>query len=267
VQRFTLTFSSLSLWLASAACIPVAHGTPARGNHTVLLELFTSQGCSSCPTADALVRELPRLGFDRRKVVPLVFHVDYWNDLGWTDPFSTAAFTARQRHYADARGLRSPDGEDGIHGLYTPQMILDGTIHFSGARRQVALVEIERARAQPAVIDLEAEVVLEADRARVKARVAVRQSSATGERWQVVVAVAEKTTSTRVTRGENSGETLAEAAVVRALSVPVRVALPQAQPVEIVVPRPKNTPWSALELSAFVQSETTLHVAAARMLE
>ena len=244
MQRLTLAFSSLSLWLAGVACVPVAHGTPAPESRAVLLELFTSQGCSSCPTADAFVRELPRLGFDRSKVVPLVFHVDYWNDLGWTDP-----------------------GEDGIHGLYTPQMILDGAVHFSGARRQVALAEIERARARPAVLDLEAEVVLEADRARVKARVAARQPSASKESWQIVVAVAAKATSTRVTRGENTGETLAEAAVVRALSAPVSVTLPQVQPVEIVIPRPADAPWSALEVSAFVQSGTTLHVAAARILE
>ena len=89
MQRFNLTLSFFSLWLAGGACVPAAHGTPAPANHAILLELFTSQGCSSCPTADAFVRELPRLGFDRSKVVPLVFHVDYWNDLGWTDPFST----------------------------------------------------------------------------------------------------------------------------------------------------------------------------------
>jgi hypothetical protein len=267
MQRFILTSSFLSLWLAGAACVPAAHGTPAPGNRAILLELFTSQGCSSCPPADAFVRELPRLGFDRSKVVPLVFHVDYWNDLGWTDPFSTAGFTARQRRYADAGRLRARDGEDGIHGLYTPQMILDGAVHFSGARRQIALAEIEKARAQPAVVDLEAEVVLEAERARVKVRVAPRQASATKESWQVLVAVAARATSTRVTRGENRGETLAGAAVVRALSSPVRLTLPQAQPIEIVVPRPSDTPWSALELSALVQSEKTLHVAAARALE
>ena len=266
MPRFILTFTSLSLWLAGAACVPAAHGTPAVGNRTVLLELFTSQGCSSCPTADAFVRELPRLGFDRGKVVPLVFHVDYWNDLGWTDPFSAAGFTARQRRYADARGLREPAGEDGIRGLYTPQMILDGAVHFTGARRQVALAEIERARAQPAALDLEAEVVLEPDRARVKARVTARLPSASREPWRLIVAVAAKTTRTQVTRGENSGETLDESAVVRALSAPVRVTLPQVAPVELIIPRPADTPWSSLELSAFVQSETTLHIAAARML-
>jgi hypothetical protein len=259
--------SFLFLWLAGAASVPVAHGTPAVATRTVLLELFTSQGCSSCPTADAFVRELPRLGFDRGKVIPLVFHVDYWNHLGWTDPFSAAGYTARQRRYTDSGGLRAPDGEDGIRGLYTPQMILDGAVHFSGARRQIALAEIEKARARPIVLDLEAQVVLEADRARVKARVVGRQPSAAKDSWQVVVAVAAKATSTRVTRGENSGETLAEAAVVRALSAPVHVTLPQVEPVEILIPRPPDTPWSALELSAFVQSETTLHVAAARMLE
>src|SRR6516225_2244237 len=89
-----------------------AHGASTPWRKVVLVELFTSQGCSSCPAADAFVRELPALGLGRDRVVPLTFHVDYWNSLGWPDPFSSSAFTARQQGYADAGHLRAPGGEE-----------------------------------------------------------------------------------------------------------------------------------------------------------
>jgi hypothetical protein len=267
VKNLVFEFSVFSTCLVGIACVPAARGMPATGGRVVLVELFTSQGCSSCPAADAFVRELPRLGFDHGKVVTLTYHVDYWNGLGWPDPFSVPAFTARQQRYADTGGLRAPGAEQGIRGPYTPQMIVDGAIHFSGGRRQVALAEIERARTQPIAIDLATRLVLEPDRARVTANVTARQAWVSGQPWRLVVAIAAKSARTRITRGENSGETLEEVDIVRVLSDPARVTFPQARPIEITVARPPDLPWSALELVAFVQSETTLHVAAARMLE
>jgi hypothetical protein len=268
MERKTLFLAAATLLTAAAGCVPLARGAaPATGGgHAVLVELFTSQGCSSCPPAEAFLRELPRLGLDRSKVVPLAFHVDYWDGLGWPDPFAAPAFTARQRRYADLGGLRAPTGEDGITGLYTPQMIVDGAVHFSGRLRRVALAEIERARAQPAPLDLAADLTLDADRARVKARLAALQPAAAGQRWVVLVAVAAKEARTRVPRGENAGETLEEAAIVRALSEPVTIALPQARPVEISVARPAGLAWPAAEVVVFAQSASTLHVGAARVL-
>ena len=122
-----------------------AVAAPAAWQRVVLVELFTSQGCSSCPPADAFVLELPALGFGRDKVVPLTFHVDYWDGLGWKDPFATPVFTERQRWYARSKKVHAPDGQVGIDGIYTPQMIVDGLVHFSGQRRQDAIREMERA--------------------------------------------------------------------------------------------------------------------------
>src|SRR5256885_1258006 len=84
-----------------------------------VVELFTSQGCSSCPPADAVLTELAK----RRDVVALSFHVDYWDNLGWKDPLASAAFTSRQRGYRAALGLCQ---------IYTPQMVIGGTAEMPG---------------------------------------------------------------------------------------------------------------------------------------
>lgn len=102
----------------------------------VVVELFTSQGCSSCPPADAYLGELAK----RREVVALSLHVDYWDYIGWRDPFASAAATQRQRAYAHAMGQ---------HMVYTPQMVIDGRAEAIGS--QTAEVErlIEEAAARP----------------------------------------------------------------------------------------------------------------------
>jgi hypothetical protein len=254
---------------APACAAPAA--AAAAAPRVVLVELFTSQGCSSCPAADAFLRDLPGLGLPRTRVVPLAFHVDYWNGLGWPDRFSSAAFTARQQRYADAGFLRGPEGRDGLTGLYTPQMIVDGAVHFSGRRRDLALAEIRRAGAAPSALDLAATATLVGDRAEVTARVTPRAPLAEADRraadWKIFVAVTERAARTIVARGENGGETLEEAAIVRALSAPVAVPLaPDAAPPRVTVARPPELPWSALELAVVVQSARTLHVAAAQSI-
>jgi hypothetical protein len=250
--------------LAAAGCVPPAAATSA-APRTVLVELFTSQGCSSCPAADAFVRELPSLGLPRTRVVPLAFHVDYWNDLGWRDPFSSPAFTERQRRYVEAGLLRGPGGGAALSGLYTPQMIVDGAVHFSGRLRDVALAEIRRAALGEPALDLQASGTVAGDRAVVTARLAPRATAAREGDFRLLVAVAARSARTKVTRGENGGETLDEAAVVRSLSAPLPVSLsPGSPPLRVTVSRPPDLPWSALELAVVVQSAKTLHVAAAQ---
>src|SRR2546426_9999954 len=107
----------------------------------VLVELFTSEGCSSCPPADLLLGRLqqsqPVAGVE---VISLSEHVDYWNQLGWKDPFSSAGFSERQRQYAAV--LRGD-------GVYTPQMVVDGRAGFVGSETQTALRTIAEAAKKP----------------------------------------------------------------------------------------------------------------------
>ena len=107
----------------------------------VVVELFTSEGCSSCPPADELLQRLaatqPVAGAE---VIALEQHVDYWNRLGWTDPFSAAQFSARQGEYADYFNSS---------GVYTPQMIVDGQTEFPGSNQTKARAAISTAAQQP----------------------------------------------------------------------------------------------------------------------
>ncbi|WP_417247730.1 DUF1223 domain-containing protein [Celeribacter sp.] len=120
--------------LAAAALLSLAVSSPARADdRLVVVELFTSQGCSSCPPADALMSELATV----EGVLPLSLHVDYWDYIGWKDNFAQPAFTDRQRAYARAAGKRT---------IYTPQMIVQGRDHVVGFKPMLLADAIERRR-------------------------------------------------------------------------------------------------------------------------
>jgi hypothetical protein len=158
----------------------------------VLVELFTSEGCSSCPRADealdALAGEQPVPGV---RVVPLAMHVTYWNDLGWADPFSDESFSTRQRGYGEA---------------YTPQMVVGGSHAFPGSRRD-ALAALREVKPPPQALTLRTSV--ERDALHV-----TLQGAHGGE---VFVALTEAGLSSHVTAGENAGRTLKLAPLARRL--------------------------------------------------
>src|SRR5690242_20522355 len=115
-----------------------ASGEPRADEAPLVIELFTSQGCSSCPPAEALLNKLAKDGaVGKRPLAPLAFHVDYWDDLGWPDPYASKAWTDRQRAYADAHDDR----------IYTPQMIVAGRSGFVGSqstRAAKAIADVPR---------------------------------------------------------------------------------------------------------------------------
>jgi hypothetical protein len=260
-------FLALPLLLGGAACSSAAEGAPEPWKRVVLVELFTSQGCSSCPAADDLVRGLPQLGFTRDKVVPLAYHVDYWDGLGWKDPFASAAFTKRQEWYVRAGRLRSPEGESGLSGPYTPQMIVAGAVHFSGQRRSLALSEIRRAASHPALFNLGATAAIKGQEIVVAVRAAPKDSQNPAADWRLVVALTQKVARTQVLRGENGGEALQEAAIVRAMSDRLPLSAAPGDPLRITLVKPADLRWADAELAAFVQSDMTGEVAAALAID
>ena len=171
-----------------------AEGSSASANPQVVVELFSSEGCSSCPPADEVLRDLAR----EPGVLALEMHVDYWNDLGWADPFSSRAFTDRQRAYA-SHLARS--------GVYTPQAVVDGQDELVGsdARKLRALVAEARKKPHP-------EVRLLREGETLTFETASRKDGA-----RVVLVTRESGLATRVPRGENAGKTLVHAPIARSL--------------------------------------------------
>lgn len=119
---------------ALATCL--AFGTPAVADGPVIVELYTSQGCSSCPPADEMLTELAQ----RSDVIALALHVDYWDYIGWTDSFADAAYTRRQQNYARVAGASS---------IYTPQMIIGGADHVIGTKPMDVATLIQTHSARP----------------------------------------------------------------------------------------------------------------------
>lgn len=185
---------------------PVTAGTVI----PVLVELFTSEGCSSCPPADELLAKLeqtqPVAGAE---IIALSEHVDYWNRLGWADPYSSAEFSDRQNSYA-----RAFDTDD----IYTPQMIVDGRVQFVGSNRDRASQAIaDAARAAKARIDISLRNAT-VDTANLAISISDLQSAWTGDSAEVLLAITESGLRSSVSRGENAGRSLNHTAVVRALS-------------------------------------------------
>ena len=197
--------------LLIVVCLSMANGTAAAPEAAVpvLVELFTAEGCSSCPPADTLLEKMiesqPAGGAE---IVGLGEHVDYWDRLGWKDRFSSAALTSRQQKYAD----RSKSAE-----IYTPQMVVDGQDAFVGTDLNAARRAIERAIAAPHGVVRLALDLSDANVARVTATVSGLPPSSPGDRADLLVAVTEDRLRTDVKRGENQGRTLTHAAVVRDL--------------------------------------------------
>jgi len=233
--------AATSLW-ASRASSPISASQP------VVIELFTSEGCSSCPPADRVLAQLAESGLDGIPIIALSEHVDYWNRLGWKDPFSAARFTDRQQQYADV--LRSD--------VYTPQMVVDGRRQLVGSDRASAVDEIRKAAAAQKL-----EVKAAATRQGAELVVTAIVHAAAGGRApkaDVVVAVTEDGLESNILRGENRGLRLAHAAVTRYLSPAARL---DARATDGVTVRVKIDPAWRLERSkaiVIVQSPIDLSV-------
>jgi hypothetical protein len=211
----------------------------------VLIELFTSEGCSSCPPADAVLARLHRdQPVPGVQLVVLSEHVDYWNNLGWKDPYSDARFSDRQSRYGDR--------------IYTPQVVVDGRIDVLGSDE----ARIVRA-AKGAALEPHGTVRLTSSATGVQLSVSDLYGHADA---RVLLAVVEDGLISRVERGENAGRTLAHTAVVRSLlevgKVPAGASDWSAE-----VPVSLDLSWKRPRVIAFVQDRASRRVLASGALQ
>jgi hypothetical protein len=192
---------SLLAFLVAVALTAGTATTPA----PIVVELFTSEGCSDCPAADAFLRMLdstqPVAG---AQLIVLEEHVDYWDDLGWKDPFSSHSFTVRQEEYVGRMRLAS---------AYTPQMVVDGTYQFVGSDRRSAIKAFESDRS-----NVKVGVRVTSKRAENDQVLLHLETDAAPARADVVMAIAAERAETHVQRGENGGRNLEHVAILRNLT-------------------------------------------------
>jgi len=185
-----------------------------RGEPVAVVELFTSEGCSSCPPADMNLQRLAKLGMTtHRNLIPLSFHVDYWNDLGWTDPLSQAAFSERQREYATAMQKRN---------VYTPQMIVNGQVEFVGSDQKVTDKAIALALKTPVkhLVDLSIPAAEAGQNPQLRYHIeTVNPVTDADSDYVLNVAIVFDIVTIDVPRGENGGKQLSHSWVVKSLEI------------------------------------------------
>jgi hypothetical protein len=210
-----LLFVVLALMIFTTTSAEAASCTVESGAHrVVLLELYTSEGCDSCPPADRWVSSLPARGLDSARVVALGFHVDYWNYLGWADPFAKSDYSARQRAASQRHHTTV---------VYTPQLLLNGADYRRGIIRDDFADRVNAVNQ----IRPDARISLElttgpAAEVSVQGTAAVPEA-ARREGAQAYLALYENNLVTAVAAGENRGKQLRHDAVVRALAGPFPV--------------------------------------------
>jgi hypothetical protein len=223
-----------AILIASALCalpaqttrISKASATEA-GPGVVLVEFFTSEGCSSCPPADALIQQIAGKQTESGQlIVGISEHVTYWNQLGWSDPFSSDSYTERQNAYGQRFHLDS---------VYTPQMVINGEEQVVGSDR-AALLRALREEQKPQPISVHINAVSAHD------HFLVFEFSITGNTFSgnadLFAAITEDNAKSSVTRGENSGHTLSHVSVARSITRIAKVNFLTKQTVQIPLPSP-----------------------------
>jgi hypothetical protein len=203
----------LAVFIATTLYFGMASKTRAQssansGRTPVFLELFTSEGCSSCPSADALLQKLLRQQpVEGAEIIALEEHVDYWNSLGWSDPFSSSSWTERQQDYAAKFG----------NDAYTPELVIDGRVNFVGSNGREAENEIAQAARSPKAkveITSGAASAVNSQSFSISVGKLTPDQASDAEVW---LAVAEDGLHSTVNAGENSGRLLNHVATLRSL--------------------------------------------------
>ncbi len=209
-----------------------------------VLELFTSEGCSSCPSADKLLPQLTTLDSN---IFPLSFHVDYWNRLGWEDPFSNSEFSERQRNYSRQLNLES---------VYTPQLVVNGEYEIVGSNRGKAESAIKAALKEKSTVQLNIDnVKISGDKISF-----IVHAAGDLKKTDLLVALVQKQVSMQVRAGENSGAKLSHTNVVRVFS---RKTTMDKTVFELTLP--ENLSKDNWRIVIYAQNKTDLKITGAMM--
>lgn len=208
-------------------------------SRVALLELYTSEGCDSCPPADQWFSTLPQRGYTPQRVLALAFHVDYWNDLGWKDAYAQAQFSARQRDAGHRNRARV---------VYTPQLLLDGADY----RRTVSGDDLGRRIAAAKTQVPGAQISMTIDVGDMRSRLQARISTV-AETAQAYAAIYENNLVTEVAAGENRGKRLHHDFVVRELHGPFAVTPGAPFMLDQILRRDRQWKTADLHVAVFVQ--------------
>jgi hypothetical protein len=237
-----LLFVPLFAWMFVSAADAPQSNLPA----PVLVELFTSEGCSSCPPADALLQQLDRTQpVGGAQLIVLSEHVDYWNHIGWTDPFSSRFFSDRQSAYSSRFGLSSP---------YTPQMVVDGNTEFVGNDLRLVSQAVQKALALPKVAVRISDISLDASKtlqAHVETEALPENSKV--RKANVFLVVALTHAESEVLRGENGGRRLSHVGVVQRLTKIGSIEAGKTFSQDVHIKLDSRTDSSNLRVIAFIQ--------------
>lgn len=234
-----LGFFALLLMLSLATALPT------RGEQTpvpILVELFTSEGCSSCPPADRFLQELDTQPLTGAQFIVLSEHVDYWNHIGWTDPYSSSEYSDRQTVYQRRFHLDS---------VYTPQIIVNGAEEFVGNNAGDLDKAFAKAMGAPKVALRISDVSVTSGKVHV--HVESDPLSDQTPKADVMLAVALNHAESDVARGENAGHRLAHVAVVRTLAKVGRAESGKALSQDATLKLPAGVDPSAVRIIAFLQ--------------
>jgi len=206
---FALSLALLFIWVAFSATPKAQTSVQQAARGPVVVELFTSKGCSSCPPADALLRKLEaRQSIAGAEIIPLEEHVDYWNHDGWVDPFSSPEWTERQQAYV---AVANDDP-------YTPELVVDGRSQFVGNDGRRAEAEIEKAaRGVKTEVSITAGATDAKGGQSFTVTVGKLTQTSAGDTAEVWLAITEDGLHSSVMRGENAGRVLQHVATLRAL--------------------------------------------------
>ena len=218
----------------------IQNSTHTKTEGLALVELFTSEGCSSCPPADEVMEELQR-EYKDKNVLLLAFHVDYWDQLGWKDIFSSANFTERQNYYASVFNLSS---------VYTPQAIINGSEEFVGSNKSglEKAVEDHLKEVSTAAINLNAK-----ETSAGKIQISYSTQGNNSENEQLVLLLVQNQATNKIGRGENEGRTLHHINIVKEISY---LPIPSKEEIAAFVILSENKKEDFF-IAAFVQNKKT----------